>query len=248
MTTYAARHLALGGDDSEPEGLASAWGEGPAPRHALPPEDAATSYEPYVPEPTLVPFTAVASQDLPNQAATPSEFGPPVVASALSQTMKWHLSGASLAPRDPGPAHATAPVGIDAPIDPASYPTPVSHFATVSYQSMESPAYAASVATPYRAPRPESYLQAPHAFGAVDGDSPETPVVAGAAVVKVAVTVQRVMALVILAVVLATFTAVGIGIGGQAWWIVGFAWLMGILMLVGILSPGQSRLRWSGLK
>jgi hypothetical protein len=141
MATYAARHRALGGDDSEPEGLASAWGDGPAPRHAMLQEETATSYEAYVPEPELMPFAAVAPQDLPDEAATPSEFGSPVGASAPSQTMQWHLAAASMAPVDPGPVNATAPVTIEGPIDPASYPTPVSHFATVSYQSMASPAY-----------------------------------------------------------------------------------------------------------
>jgi len=248
MTTYAARHLALGGDDSEPEGLASAWGDGPAPRRAMPPEDAGTSYETYVPKPALMPFDAVAPHDIPDQAATPSEFGLPVVASTPSGTMQWRLAAASTAPLDPGPVLATDPASNDAQIDPASFPTPVSHFATVSYQSMASPAYATSVATPYGAPAPESYLQTPVPFEAADGESPETLVVAGAAVVKVAVTVRRVMSFVILAVVLAAFTAVGVGVGGQAWWIVGIAWLTGIILLVGILSPGRSRLRWSALK
>jgi hypothetical protein len=82
----------------------------------------------------------------------------------------------------------------------------------------------------------------------VDGISPETLAVAGAAVVTVAVTVRRVMSFVVLAVVLSVFTAAGISIGGQAWWIVGFAWVMGIIMLIGILAPGRGRLRWSTLK
>jgi hypothetical protein len=82
----------------------------------------------------------------------------------------------------------------------------------------------------------------------VDGVSPEALAVAGAAVVKVAVTVQRVASFVVLAVVLSMFTAAGISVGGQSWWIVGIAWVMGIVMLIAILAPGRGRLRWSALK
>ncbi len=297
MTTYAARHVALGGDDPEPEGLASSWGDDPAPRRALMPEDAATSYATYEVEPELVPYAAVARQELPVQQATPSELGPPVVAPVPSQTMAWHLASASHAPQDPGPLDATPPVTFVA--DPASIPTPVSQSSAFAYQSMPSPSPYTSVlgSAPYAsAPSPAPYAQvpseptyapvAPHmsytsapAQGSLAApmaspyanpapyDAPPTggswvhrpqtveqalelvlPPAAGTAV-KVAVTVQRVFSLIFVLVVVGIFTAVGFNLGGgNTWFIVGFAWFVGIMMVVGLLSPGRGRLRWSVLK
>lgn len=221
MTTqYAARHVALGGDDSEPEGLASAWGDGPAPRRAFEvAEEIPATFDAYVPAP--------------------------------GQTPGWHIAVEPSTPLAPGPVHAATPVTVGPLTDPASFPTPVSNFAAVSYQSMPSPmpyasapaqgTYAALTASPYAAPVPSPY-GAPGAAW-----SPENLAV-GATAVKVAVTVQRVISLIVVAVVLATFTAAGLTIGGQAWWIVGFAWGVGLIMLAGILMPGRMRLRRSALK
>jgi hypothetical protein len=67
--------------------------------------------------------------------------------------------------------------------------------------------------------------------------------------VKVAVTVQRVFSLIFVLVVVGIFTVVGFSQGGSnTWFIVGFAWLVGIMMVVGLVSPGRGRLRWSVLK
>jgi hypothetical protein len=83
MTTqYAARHVALGDDDSEPDGFASAWGDGPAPRRAMMPEEALTSYEPYAPLPSHTPVWHIAVEPSsplapgPVHAATPVTVGP----------------------------------------------------------------------------------------------------------------------------------------------------------------------------
>src|SRR5450759_428285 len=116
MTTYAARRVALGGDDSEPEGLASAWGDGPAPRRAIMPEGAVTSYKPYAPE-----------------------LGLPVVAPPPSQKPRWHIAVEPSTPLAPGPVYAATPVTVGPLTDPASFPTPVSNLAAVSCRSMPSP-------------------------------------------------------------------------------------------------------------
>jgi hypothetical protein len=248
MTTqYAARHVAPGGEDPEPEGLASSWGDHPAPRRALLPEDAATGYVTYEVEPELVPYAAVASEALPVQRTSPSEFGPPVVALAPSRTMAWHLASASRAPEDPGPLDATPPVTFGA--DPASIPTPVSQSTAFAYQSMPSPSPHTSALSP-----------APYDAASARGSlvrRPQTveqalelvlPPAAGTAV-KVVVSVQRAFSLTFVLAIVGIFTAVGFSQGGSnTWFIVGFAWLVGILMVVGILSPGRGRLRWSVLK
>jgi len=269
MTTYAARHVALGGDDSEPEGLASQWGDGPPPRRAMMPEEAVTSYEPYAPEPELLPFNVVQRMDpVAPQPRFAPELGLPVVAPPPSQTPRWHIAVEPSTPLAPGPVHAATPVTVGPLTDPASFPTPVSNFAAVSYQSMPSPmpyasapaqgTYAAPTASPYAAPVPSPYgapgaapytPQVPQTVDAALAMMlPENLAVAGATAVKVAVTAQRVISFIVVAVVLATFTTVGLTIGGQAWWIVGFAWAMGIVMIVGIVSPGRMRLRRSALK
>jgi hypothetical protein len=275
MTTqYAARHVALGGDDSEPEGLASSWGDGPAPRRAMMPEDAPASYAPYEPEPELMPYAAVAGQDLPMVAPSPSEFGRPVVAPVPSKTMPWHLASASNAPLDPGPVDATPPV--TAVTDPASFPTPVSQYAAVSYQSMPSPApYASMPAQGMYASVPPnmSYASAP-AQGSLASpmaspyanpapyDAPPTggswvhrpqtveqaldllPNQAGPGF-KTVIKASRIFSLVFILVTTGIFTVVGLNIGGgTAWYIVGFAWFVGIAMIIGILT-GRGRVRWS---
>jgi len=169
MTTqYAARHVALGGDDSEPEGLASAWGDGPAPRRAMMPEEAVTSYEPYAPEPELLPFNVVQRMDpVAPQPPFAPELGLPVVAPLPSQTPVWHIAVEPSSPLAPGPIDAATPVTVGPLTDPASFPTPASNFAAVSYQSMPSPTpyasapaqepYVAPMASPYTAPMPEPY-------------------------------------------------------------------------------------------
>ena len=220
MTTqYAARHVALGGDDSEPEGLASAWGDGPAPRRAFEvAEEIPATFDAYVPAP--------------------------------GQTPGWHIAVEPSTPLAPGPVHAATPVTVGPLTDPASFPTPASNFAAVSYQSMPSPmpyasapaqgTYVAPMASPYAAPMPEPYSA---------GDPMLEDVVAvGATAVAVAGAFQRVFGLVVVGIMLAGFTAAGVVIGGAAWWIVGFAWAMGIVMIVGIVSPGRMRLRRSALK
>ena len=251
MTTYAARHVALGGDDSEPEGLASQWGDGPPPRRAMMPEEAVTSYEPYAPEPELLPFNVVQRMDpVAPQPRFAPELGLPVVAPPPSQTPRWHIAVEPSTPLAPGPVHAATPVTVGPLTDPASFPTPVSNFAAVSYQSMPSPMpyasapaqgpYVAPMASPYTAPMPEPYSA---------GDPMLEDVVAvGATAVAVASAFQRVFGLVIVGIVLAGFTAAGVVISGSAWWIVGFAWAMGIVMIVGIVSSGRMRLRRSALK
>jgi len=252
MTTqYAARHVALGGDDSEPEGLASAWGDGPAPRRAMMPEEAVTSYEPYAPEPELLPFNVVQRMDpVAPQPPFAPELGLPVVAPLPSQTPVWHIAVEPSSPLAPGPIDAATPVTVGPLTDPASFPTPVSNFVAVSYQSMPSPMpyasapaqepYVAPMASPYTAPMPEPYSA---------GDPTlENVMAVGAKAMAAAGAFQRVFGLVIVGIVLAGFTAAGVVIGGAAWWIVGFAWAMGIVMIVGIVSPGRMRLRRSALK
>ena len=258
MTTYAARHVALGGDDSEPEGLASSWGDGPAPRRAMMPEEAVTSYEPYEPEPEPMPFKAVAEQDVTFQRPTPSEFGEPVVAVAPSRTMEWHLAAASTAPLDPGPVDATAPVS-GATVDPASVPTPVSQYAAVSYQSMPSPAPYASVpaqgalaaplASPYanQVPAPYEALVNPHVgqgaapiLGDVTGVTPTDLELTGAPLGKALINAQRLYGLVVIALVVGGFTWGGVVIGGQVWWMTAFAWALGLFMLYNVLRPRRA--------
>jgi len=268
MTTqYAARHVALGGDDSEPEGLASSWGDGPAPRRAMMPEEAVTSYQPYEPEPELMPFSSVAQQDLPFQRPTPSEFGEPVVAVAPSRTMEWHLAAASTAPLDPGPVDATAPVS-GAMVDPASVPTPVSQYAAVSYQSMPSPApyvstpaqgmYAsvpaqgaltAPIASTYanQVPAPYETLVTPNVgqgmapvLGDVIGVTSADLELNGAPVGKALITAQRIYGLVVIALVVGGFTWGGVVIGGQVWWMTAFAWAIGLFMLYNLLRPRRA--------
>ena len=228
MTTqYAARHVALGGDDSEPEGLASAWGDGPAPRRAMLPEEAVTSYERYEPEPQLMPYTAVARQDLPIQQATPSEFGPPVVAPPPSQTPGWHIAVEPSTPLAPGPVHAATPVTVGPLTDPASFPTPVSNLAAVSYRSMPSPMPYASApgqgpyVEPMASPAPYGAMPQPYAVSTPVSDEVEA---AGVKVVAAASIFQKVFGLVIVGISLAAFTAIGTMVGGKAWWTVGFAW------------------------
>jgi len=243
--------VALGGDDSEPEGLASAWGDGPAPRRAMMPEEAVTSYEPYAPEPELLPFNVVQRMDpVAPQPPFAPELGLPVVAPLPSQTPVWHIAVEPSSPLAPGPIDAATPVTVGPLTDPASFPTPVSNFAAVSYQSMPSPTpyasapaqepYVAPMASPYTAPMPEPYSA---------GDPTlENVMAVGAKAMAAAGAFQRVFGLVIVGIVLAGFTAAGVVIGGAAWWIVGFAWAMGIVMIVGIVSPGRMRLRRSALK
>jgi hypothetical protein len=100
--------------------------------------------------------------------------------------------------------------------------------------------YEAPMASPFTAPMPEPYSA---------GDPMLEDVVAvGATAVAVAGAFQRVFGLVIVGIMLAGFTAAGVVIGGAAWWIVAFAWAMGIVMIGGIVSPGRMRLRRSALK
>ncbi len=218
MTTYAARHVALGGDDSEPEALASSGGA--APRRAIMPEVAVTSYQPHEPEP---------------------ELGLPVVAHVPSQTMEWYLAVASKAPRDPGPVHATTPVTVEGPMaDPASFPTPVSHFATVSYQSMPSP-------SPYASAPAQGYVPAMASPCTVQMSEPysagdptrENVVVVGTAAVAVAGDFHRSFGLINVGIVLAGVTVAGVAFGGTVWWAVAFAWALGIFALTRITRPGR---------
>lgn len=270
MTTqYAARRVVLEGNDSEPEGLASSWGDSPAPRRAIQPEAPATSYAMYEPAPELVPFTSVALHELPTQQASSSEDGAPVVALAPSQTMGWHLTPESMAPHDPGPADATTPLTAGDPtVDPASIPTPVSHVAAFEYQSTPSPspypsllsppAYAsmpaqgtlhAPVASPYGAP-----MAAPYRMPTASPSTSTIPALdaaeaIGVKALTIAVIVQRVVALAIVSSIVAVFTVVGFSTGGRnTWFIVGFSWLVGIMMILGVLTAGRGRLRMSALK
>src|SRR5665647_1537618 len=214
MTTqYAARHVALGGDDSEPEGLASAWGDGPAPRRAMMPEEAVTSYEPYAPEPELLPFNVVQRMDpVAPQPRFAPELGLPVVAPPPSQTPRWHIAVEPSTPLAPGPVHAATPVTVGPLTDPASFSTPVSNFAAVSYQSMPSPMpYASAPAQgPYVAPMasPASYgaMPQPYALSTQVSDEVEA---AGVKVAVAASIFQKVFGLVIVGISLAAFTAMG---------------------------------------
>jgi hypothetical protein len=279
MTTqYAARRVVLEGNDSEPEGLASSWGDSPAPRRAIQPEAPATSYAMYEPAPELVPFTSVTLHELPTQQASSSEDGAPVVALAPSQTMAWHLTAESMAPHDPGPANATTPLTAGDPtVDPASIPTPVSHVAAFEYQSMPSPSPYTSVTGPSPYPSllsPPPYASMP-AQGSLDAPvaspygvpmaapytmptaSPSTSTIPaldaveaiGVKALTIAVIVQRVVALAIVLSIVAVFTVVGFSAGGSnTWFIVGFSWLVGVMMILGVLTSGRGRLRMSALK
>lgn len=265
MTTYAARHVALEGYDLEPEGLAAPEGDIPAPRRALMPEDATTSHLTYQPEPELTPFDAVAQADQAFRRPTASEFGEPVVTPAPSRTMLWRLASSSSAPLDPGPLDATPPLSGPT-VDPASVPTPVSQYAAFAYQSMPSPSPYTSVLSPapYASMPAQGTLAAPLAspyanpapYGPPSGGGewvrrPETVEQAldmvltpGAEkVLSTAVTVQRVFALVFALVIVGFFTVTGFSMGGSnTWFIVGCAWLFGIIMVIGTLRPGRVRL------
>lgn len=253
MTTqYAARHVALGGDDSEPEGLASAWGDGPAPRRAMMPEEAVTSFEQYAPEPELLPLNIVQRMDpVAPQPRFAPELGLPVVAPLPSQTPIWHIAVEPSSPLAPGPVHATTPVTVGPMTDPASFPTPVSNFASVSYQSMPSPMpYASAPAQgPYVAPMasPAPYDAMPQPYPVSTPVSDEVEAV-GVKVLAAAGIFRKVFGLVIVGIALVAFTTMGTLVGGKAWWTVGFAWVVGLLMLGGILMPGRMRLRRSALK
>ncbi len=178
MTTqYAARRVVLAENDSEPTGLASEWGDGPAPRHAFEvAEEIPTTFDAYVPAP--------------------------------SQTPGWHIAVEPSTPLAPGPVHAATPVTVSPPTDPASFPTPVSNFAAVSYQSMPSPMPYAS------APAQEPYV-APMASPAPYGAMPQP---------YAASIFRKVFGLVIVGTSLAAFTTMGAMVGGNVWWTVGFAW------------------------
>src|SRR5664279_4133063 len=206
MTTqYAARHVALGGDDFEPEVIASAWSDGPAARRAMMPEEAVTSYESYAPEPELLPFDVVQRMDpVAPQPPFAPELGLPVVAPPPSQTPRWHISVEPSTPLAPGPVHAATPVTVGPLTDPASFPTPVSNFAAVSYQSMPSPmpyasalaqgTYVAPMASPFTAP-----MSGPYSAG---DPMLEDVVAVGATAMAVAGVFQRVFGLVIVGIVL----------------------------------------------
>jgi len=228
MTTqYAARRVVLGENDSEPTGLASEWGDGPAPRRALDvAEEIPTTFDSYVPAPELLPFNVVQRMDpVAPQPRFAPELGLPMVAPPPSQTPGWHIAVEPSTPLAPGPVHAATPVTVGPLTDPASFPTPVSNLAAVSSRSMPSP-------MPYAVSTPVS-------------DEVEA---AGVKVVAAASIFQKVFGLVIVGISLAAFTAMGTMVGGKAWWTVGFAWGVGLIMLVGILMPGRMRLRRSALK
>ena len=170
--------------------------------------------------------------------------------------MLWHLAPASNAPLDPGPVDATPPV--TAVTDPASFPTPVSQYAAVSYQSMPSPApYAPMSAQPTYAPAPPqgTYLSAPAQGGlAAPMASPyANPAPYGALdlvlppeagkVVKTVVTAKRIFSVIFVLAIVGTFTVVGFSQGGSStWMIVGFAWSVGIVMLAGMFMLGRVRM------
>ena len=146
---------------------------------------------------------------------------------APSKTPGWHIAVEPSTPLAPGPVHAATPVTVDHLTDPASFPTPVSNFASVSYQSIQSP-----VPQPYAASTPVS--------DEVDA--------AGVTVVAAASIQRKVFGLVIVGISLAPITTVGAFVGGNVWWTVGFAWAVGIILIAGILMPGRLRLRRSALK
>jgi hypothetical protein len=71
----------------------------------------------------------------------------------------------------------------------------------------------------------------------------------GVKALTIAVIVQRVVALAIVSSIVAVFTVVGFSTGGRnTWFIVGFSWLVGIMMILGVLTAGRGRLRMSALK
>jgi len=146
---------------------------------------------------------------------------------APSKTPGWHIAVEPSTPLAPGPVHAATPVTVGHLTDPASFPTPVSNFASVSYQSIQSP-----VPQPYAASTPVS--------DEVDA--------AGVTVVAAASIQRKVFGLVIVGISLAPITTVGAFVGGNVWWTVGFAWAVGIILIAGILMPGRMRLRRSALK
>ncbi len=234
MTTFAARHVALEGDDSEPEGLASAWEDGPAPRRAMMPDETVTGYAPY------------------EAAAAP----------VPSRTMQWHLAATSNAPLDPGPVDATAPVN-GPQVDPASVPTPVSQYGAFAYQSMPSPSPYTSVLAPspyvsmpaegastapmptsYPYPVPGTYAAAPAdpvpsgmSLTVATGTPADGPSIVGGTVTRMVLTGRRIVGLVVLALVLSGVIVTGTVVGGQAWWMVAAASGIGLLMLVQVVRP-----------
>jgi len=254
MTTqYAARRVVLGENDSEPTGLASEWGDGPAPRRALDvAEEIPTTFDSYVPAPELLPFNVVQRMDpVAPQPRFAPELGLPMVAPPPSQTPGWHIAVEPSTPLAPGPVHAATPVTVGPLTDPASFPTPVSNLAAVSYRSMPSPMPYASApgqgpyVAPMASPAPYGAMPQPYAVSTPVSDEVEA---AGVKVVAAASIFQKVFGLVIVGISLAAFTAMGTMVGGKAWWTVGFAWGVGLIMLVGILMPGRMRLRRSALK
>ena len=98
---------------------------------------------------------------------------------------------------------------------------------------------------PMASPAPYGAMPQPYAVSTPVSDEVEA---AGVKVVAAARIFQKVFGLVIVGISLAAFTAMGTMVGGKAWWTVGFAWGVGLIMLVGILMPGRMRLRRSALK
>jgi len=170
---------------------------------------------------------------------------------APSKTPGWHIAVEPSTPLAPGPVHAATPVTVGPLTDPASFPTPVSNFAAVSYQSMPSPMpYASAPAqgpyvSPMAAPAPYGALPQPYAASTPVSDEVDA---AGVTVVAAASIQRKVFGLVIVGISLAPITTVGAFVGGNVWWTVGFAWAVGIILIAGILMPGRMRLRRSALK
>src|SRR5665647_1653901 len=181
MTTqYAARHVALGGDDSEPDGLASAWGDGPAPRRAMMREETVTSYEPYAPPPSQTPRWHIAVEPSTPLAPGPVHAATPVTVGPLTD-----------------PASFPTPVSNLAAVSSRSMPSPM-------------PYASAPGQGPYVAPMasPASYgaMPQPYALSTQVSDEVEA---AGVKVAVAASIFQKVFGLVIVGISLAAFTAMG---------------------------------------
>ena len=239
MTTFAARHVALEGDDSEPEGIASAWDDGPAPRRAMLPDETVTGDAPY------------------EEAATP----------VPSRTMLWHLAASSNAPLDPGPADAVAPAN-GPQVDPASVPTPVTQCGAFAYQPLPSPSPYPAVLTPppysslpaqgtspvpmassHPCPVPGPYAAAPAdpvgsgislTAGTGTSASADGPSIVGSPVTRMVLTGRRIVSLVVLALILSGVVVTGTVVGGQAWWMVAAASGIALLTVVQVVRPRRA--------
>jgi len=227
MTTqYAARRVALE-NDSEPTGIASERGDGPAPRHAYEvAEEIPTAFDSYGSAPSKTPEWHIAVEPSTPLAPGPAHAATPVTVGLLTD-----------------PASIPTPVSDSASVSDQSIQSPMPY--------ASAPAQGPYVA-PMASPAPYGAMPEPYAASTPGSDEVEAAAVeveaAAVAVVAAASMFRKVFGLVIVGILLAAFTAMGAMVGGDVWWTVGFAWAVGLIMLAGILMPGRMRLWRSALK